>query len=134
MVDLVASNLKLKQRSRNILRILSGKCHFLSDDELDSLLATCNHSVKLAILVAETQKSVDICEGYLASAGGVLAKALTAIPTPKEQTVADASAARQFDLCIDGGGTKCAAVVTDGKNIVCRGSAGPCNLYEISLP
>jgi N-acetylmuramic acid 6-phosphate etherase len=55
IVDLAASNLKLKQRSRNILRSLSGNCCSSSDNELDCLLVRCNQSVKSAILVAGTQ-------------------------------------------------------------------------------
>jgi N-acetylmuramic acid 6-phosphate etherase len=128
MVDLVASNLKLKQRSRNILRRLSGKCQSSSDAELDALLARCNASVKLAILVAETGESVETCQGYVDAAGGVLANALAAISRPIGQKPASAPTQR-FSLCIDGGGTKCAAVVADGTNVVGQGSAGPCNLY-----
>lgn len=130
MVDLVASNLKLEQRSRNILRRLSAKCNSSSDEELDALLARCNRSVKLAILVAETGESVQTCEGYFEAAGGVLTKALASISKPIGQKPATTSPTRKFVLCIDGGGTKCAAVVAEGKYIVGQGSAGPCNLYD----
>jgi N-acetylmuramic acid 6-phosphate etherase len=134
MVDLVASNLKLEQRSRNILRRLSVKCHSASDEELDELLAKSNRSVKLAILVAESGESVETCQGYFEAAGGVLATALAVISKPSEQKPISAKATRRFVLCIDGGGTKCAAVVAEGTNIVGQGSAGPCNLYDLSLP
>lgn len=130
MVDLVASNLKLEQRSRNILRRLSGKCQSLSDAELDTLLARCNSSVKLAILVAESGESVETCQGYFDAAGGVLANALAAISKPIEQKPTS-TATQRFALCIDGGGTKCAAAVADGTKIVGQGSAGPCNLYDL---
>ncbi|KAL5361995.1 hypothetical protein BJX96DRAFT_185723 [Aspergillus floccosus] len=76
MVDLVASNEKLKQRSRNILRLLSERCRSMDDSELDDLLAECNRSVKLSLLVAETGLSVNECQRNLDAAGGVLAKAL----------------------------------------------------------
>lgn len=46
MVDMVASNLQLEQRSRNMLRRLSAK----SSSMTDSLLSTSKRSVKLAIL------------------------------------------------------------------------------------
>ena len=130
MVDLVASNLKLEQRSRNILRRLSGKCQSLSDAELDALLVRCNASVKLAILVAETGESVKTCQGYVDAAGGVLANALAAISKPIEQKPT-ITPTKKFALCIDGGGTKCAAAVADGPNVVGQGSAGPCNLYDL---
>lgn len=130
MVDMVASNLKLKKRSHNMLRRVSAKCKPLSDGELDSLLVKCNHSVKLAVLVAESQYPVDVCERHLEVASGVLAKALADINRLKEKTITETSQLRPFVLCVDGGGTKCAAVVTDGTGAVYRGFAGPCNLYE----
>ncbi|CAG7983355.1 unnamed protein product [Penicillium olsonii] len=130
MVDMVASNLKLEQRSRNMLRSVSARCNTFSDAELDSLLVECNHSVKLAILVAESQCSVDVCEKHLASTGGVLAKALAVINRPNENTVVESIASRPFVLCIDGGGTKCAATVTDATGVVYQGCSGPCNLTD----
>ena len=132
MVDMVASNLKLEQRSRNMLRRVSARCNTFSDAELDSLLVECNHSVKLAILVAESQCSVNVCEKHLASTGGVLAKALAATDRPNKNTVVETIASRPFVLCIDGGGTKCAATFTDATGVVYRGSSGPCNLYRTS--
>lgn len=128
MVDMVASNLKLEQRARNILRRLSGKCKGLSDTDLDSLLVKCNGSVKLAILVAETGGSVESCRENLTSAGGVLAKALTEASQPAETALPEN---RHFVLCIDGGGTKCAAVVGDKDGVVSHGFAGPCNMYGL---
>jgi N-acetylmuramic acid 6-phosphate etherase len=128
MVDLIASNLKLKQRSRNILRRSSFQCQSLSDEDLDALLSRCNHSVKLAILVAETGESVKACEGYFETTNGVLADAMTSALKTNQQTTSDAKSSRPFVLCIDGGGTKCAAVVTDGDNVLLHGYAGPCNL------
>ncbi|KAJ5189037.1 ATPase BadF/BadG/BcrA/BcrD type [Penicillium cf. griseofulvum] len=129
MVDLVASNLKLEQRSRNILRRLSPKCQSAPDAELDAVLAQCNGSVKLAILVSETGESVETCRGYFDTAGGVLANALAAIYKPIEHKPTS-TPTQKFALCIDGGGTKCAAAVADGTNVVGQGSAGPCNLTD----
>ncbi|KXG48479.1 ATPase, BadF/BadG/BcrA/BcrD type [Penicillium griseofulvum] len=129
MVDLVASNLKLEQRSRNILRRLSPKCQSAPDAELDAVLAQCNGSVKLAILVSETGESVETCRGYFDAAAGVLANALAAISEPIEPKPTS-TPTKKFALCIDGGGTKCAAVVADEANVVGQGSAGPCNLTD----
>lgn len=128
MVDMVASNLKLEQRARNILRRLSGNCNGSSDSELDSLLGKCDGSVKLAILVAETSESVESCREALASAGGVLAKALSEPSRPAQISLPES---RQFVLCIDGGGTKCAAVIADKEGVVSHGFAGPSNMYEL---
>ncbi|KAJ5160929.1 uncharacterized protein N7482_007933 [Penicillium canariense] len=130
MVDMVASNLKLEQRSRNMLRRLSTKCSSLSDSELDALLAQSNGSVKLAILVAETGKSAKDCQQHLDSAGGVLASAFEGASAPAQPLCPPAAIARRFMLCIDGGGTKCAAAVTDHTGVVRHGYAGPCNLTD----
>lgn len=129
MVDLKVSNLKLEQRSRNILRKLSTNCGGWSDSELDVLLAKCNHSVKLAILAAETGRSAEDCARQLECVGGVLSEALIQTEGPHWSAIP----AREFVLCVDGGGTKCAAVVADDTGIIGRGSAGPCNLYGILL-
>lgn len=127
MVDLVASNLKLKQRSRNILRILSKVCESKSDADLDALLLSCNRSVKLALLAAETGLSVGECQAKLDLAGGVLTKALSIEPA-KKTVIVPRAVAREYVLCIDGGGTKCAAVIVNHTGLVGRGLAGPCNL------
>ncbi|GIK05046.1 hypothetical protein Aspvir_009145 [Aspergillus viridinutans] len=127
MVDLVASNLELEQRSRNILRRLSARCAGMTDAELDTLLARCKRKVKLALLVAETDP-VEHCEERLASAGGVLANALE---TSLAKDVQSPAKDRQYVLCIDGGGTKCAAVIADLEgSVVGRGTTGPCNLTD----
>ncbi|CAI7647170.1 unnamed protein product [Penicillium pancosmium] len=128
MVDLQASNLKLKQRSKNILKRLSSKCAAMADSELDELLIDCERSVKLAFLVAETGKSVETCKGDLQNAGEILAKALD-VAVPDARPVSN-ELVRKFALCIDGGGTKCAAVVADAAGNTTRGYAGPCNLTD----
>ncbi|GFF51897.1 N-acetylmuramic acid 6-phosphate etherase [Aspergillus udagawae] len=128
MVDLVASNLKLEQRSRNILRRLSARCAGMTDAELDALLARCKGKVKLALLVVETGHPIGQCAERLASAGGVLANALE---TSLARDVQSPAKDRQYVLCIDGGGTKCAAVVADlTGTVVGRGTTGPCNLTD----
>lgn len=131
MVDLVASNNKLKQRSRNILRKLSPRCDNMTDEQLDNLLAQCDGSVKLALMTANTGLSVEQSQRRLESAGGILAQALKAANKPCTGIQPNGSAApdRRFILCIDGGGSKCAAVITDEEgDILGRGLAGPCNL------
>lgn len=127
MVDMVASNLKLKQRSRNMLRKLSKVCEPKSDADLDALLLNCSRSVKLALLVAETGLSVGECQSKLEQVGGVLAKALSVEPAKGEASESQLLE-QKYVLCIDGGGTKCAAVIMNHKGDISRGLAGPCNL------
>ncbi|KAJ6008275.1 hypothetical protein N7540_012251 [Penicillium herquei] len=130
MVDMVASNLKLEQRSRNMLRRLSEKCNARSDSELDTLLAESNGSVKLAILVVETSESVQTCQQSLYSAEGILSEALAGISRSDERHIRHIQGERPFVLCIDGGGSKCAAVVADKSGVMSYGFAGPCNLTD----
>lgn len=130
MVDLQASNLKLKQRSKNILKKISAKCAAMADSDLDALLIECDRSVKLAILVAETGMSIEECKRHLQSAGGILSKALDGVV--QHVPLVSNELSRKLVLCIDGGGTKCAAVVADAAGNMSRGYAGPCNLYDIS--
>ena len=127
MVDMVASNLKLKQRSRNILRRLSTRCEAMSDSDLDTLLFDCNRSVKLALLVAETGLPVEEAQTRLDQAGGVLVKALGP-ERGSAQVNGTSTPDREYVLCIDGGGTKCAATIANRTGIVGRGIAGPCKL------
>ncbi|KAL4987908.1 hypothetical protein BDW68DRAFT_197119 [Aspergillus falconensis] len=139
MVDLVASNAKLRQRSRNILRRLNADCASMSNSEVDLLLNRCNGSVKLALLVASTGRSVEQCREDLEAAGQQLAKALepaaTAALQPGVSEGRDSDDPQGLILCIDGGGSKCAAVVADKAGAVLgRGEAGPCNITDgISL-
>lgn len=103
----------------------------MTDEQLDDLLAQCNRSVKLALMTANTGLSVEEARRELESAGGILAQALKATDkscTGIERT-GSAASDRRFILCIDGGGSKCAAVITDEKGVTLgRGMAGPCNL------
>ncbi|KAJ5669925.1 N-acetylmuramic acid 6-phosphate etherase [Penicillium maclennaniae] len=128
-VDLVASNLKLEQRTRNTLRRLSTKCGSMTVSKLDPLLSTSNRSVEFASLVAETGESVKTCEELLKSAGCVLATALDDISRPSTQQVHIEISGRLM-LCIDGGGTKCAAVVTNPDGLASHGYGGLYNLND----
>lgn len=106
----------------------------MSDSELDALLARSNRSVKLAMLVAETGETAEVCQEHLDSAGGVLTRALDrACPSTQHLSPND-TISRRFALCIDGGGTKCAAAVADGSGGTSHGYAGPCNLYVSVVP
>ncbi|KAL2832740.1 hypothetical protein BJY01DRAFT_253762 [Aspergillus pseudoustus] len=130
MVDLVASNAKLHQRSRNILRRLSKHVATLSDTELDGLLVRCNQSVKLALLVAETGRPVEQCRRDLEVAGQRLAQALS-LSNSNPQAEPPQRGGSPLVLCVDGGGTKCAAVIADHSgSVLGRGVVGPCNLSD----
>lgn len=129
MVDLKATNKKLQQRSRNIIRIICGASSPRSDEELDSVLERCNGSVKLAVITIILNISAHDAATRLEAAGGVLAKVLKQnnplISTPPEAT---SNSSNQFVLCVDGGGSKCAAVLLGPNGQEGRGDAGECNV------
>lgn len=134
MVDLNASNLKLKQRSRNILRELSQRCAGMADASLDELLVSCAGSVKLALVVAEKELTVDESKRRLEEAQGVLARVLATDGRVHSDKAlvngVNASKPKDPVLCIDGGGSKCAAVLGTTTGVTSRGIAGPCNLTD----
>ncbi|KAL2860027.1 hypothetical protein BJX68DRAFT_275482 [Aspergillus pseudodeflectus] len=129
MVDLIASNQKLKQRSRNILRKVSRRCSTMTDQDLDDLLARCGGRVKVALVVAEKGISVEESREQLEMAQGVLAKVITTEDeAPVKTPLINGFKHHRSVLCIDGGGSKCAAVVGDTGGDLGEGFAGPCNL------
>ncbi|TQB68528.1 hypothetical protein MPDQ_003251 [Monascus purpureus] len=134
MVDLNASNLKLKQRSRNILRELSQRCCGMTDASLDELLVACGGSVKLALVVAEKGLTVDESKRRLEEAQGVLARVLATDDRVHSDKAlvngVNGSKPKDPVLCIDGGGSKCAAVLGTATGVTSRGVAGPCNLTD----
>lgn len=124
MVDLKATNLKLRQRSRNILRAITGPLCPGSDSELDSLLIECGGSVKLAAAKIILNTSVPRAIASLERNHGVLAKAMD------EAGLGDSAAsAGPLVLCVDAGGSSCKAVVKDRSESSGFGVSGPCNVY-----
>lgn len=129
MIDLIASNQKLKQRSRNILRRVSRRCSTMTDQDLDDLLARCGGRVKVALLVADKGVSVKESREQLEMAQGVLANVIaTEDKAPIKTPLINGFKHHRSALCIDGGGSKCAAVVGDTSGNIGKGVAGPCNL------
>jgi N-acetylmuramic acid 6-phosphate etherase len=159
MVDLKVTNTKLQARARNIVLFLcSTGIHTLSgtfipppspcstvderaawDASVDALISASNGSVKLAILVARLGCGVMEGRERLDDAGGVLAIALRmgegvrlapeARDIWKDQPTMLESDNPKLVLCIDGGGTKTAAVIAQqGGGILARGEAGTSNL------
>ncbi|OBT74309.1 hypothetical protein VF21_06897 [Pseudogymnoascus sp. 05NY08] len=124
MIDLKATNNKLQQRSRNIIRTICGPSASVSDDELDRILALCNGSVKLAVATILLQVSSDEAAKRLETAKGVLADVLYVGPMVEDS---------HFVLCVDGGGSKCAAVLLGRNGEEGRGEAGECNVSSSGI-
>lgn len=131
MIDLKATNEKLQQRARNIVRTICGSSSRESDEELDLLLEKCKGSVKLAVATILLDLPAHEAAGRLEAAGGVLAKVLK----PKNVAASNSLGTNgdlpnNFVLCVDGGGSKCAAVLLGPNGQEGRGEAGECNVYE----
>ena len=127
MVDLRATNSKLRARTNRIVRILTG----LSHDEAAALLQSCGGELKTALVVQQAHVAPDDARKRLAQAGGQVRKALHgSSPTC-------AAAPRGDDrlfLGIDGGGTHTVALLArtgDPFEILGRGQAGPSNVHAV---
>lgn len=110
MVDVKATNLKLKQRARNIIRELCKTSCPESDAELDDLLRRCGGSVKLAIATLMLGVPVSEAQHRLDDAEGILGQLSTPKPNSAMPTV-NGHGQPRYVLCVDGGGSKCAAFV-----------------------
>jgi N-acetylmuramic acid 6-phosphate etherase len=134
MVDLKASNLKLQQRSRDIVRMIVGPSHSISDQELDGLIAKCDGSVKIAVASISLGLPANDASKRLQEAGGVLAHVLN---DPHRQVpdalITNGTSVGDYVLSVDGGGSKCAAVLLGTGGEEGRGEAGGGNVSVLVL-
>ncbi|KAI0483475.1 putative glucokinase regulator family protein [Xylaria cf. heliscus] len=130
MIDVKATNIKLKQRARNILRFVGGDACTQSDGELDEVLGRCHGSVKLAAATIVLNVSVADAEDRLKRNNGVLARV---IEEAREKLREKESNVDDFVLCVDAGGTSCKAVIMSKGGEVGMGTAGPCNITSIGI-
>jgi N-acetylmuramic acid 6-phosphate etherase len=154
MVDLKPTNLKLRERSRQIFKSVCGEQFYnhagvlLSCENarnvLDEHIRFCG-SLKLAILVGKLGIPVDQAMNLLASANGNLRNALAAIqayqtssPFLREAAMSDISTTSlatfvddsdgPFVLAVDGGGSRTAVVIASPSGLRARGRAGSSNI------
>jgi N-acetylmuramic acid 6-phosphate etherase len=118
MVDLCATNNKLRARTNRIVRILTG----LSVEQADELLQHCGGELKTALVAQLAQVAPEEARHRLGTAGGHLHKALQRT-TP--------AVATGLVLGIDGGGTHTVALLAAGEVVIGRGEAGPSNLRAV---
>lgn len=122
MIDLKATNLKLQQRSRTILRAVAGEVCTQSNDELDQILEACHGSTKTAAVTIVLKCSVEDAVDRLQRNNGVLAKVFA-------EAKKDAPSSTQgLVLCVDAGGSACKAVISGPNGILATGSSGPSNV------
>jgi N-acetylmuramic acid 6-phosphate etherase len=125
MVDLRATNNKLRARTNRIVRQLTGLGHA----EADFLLDCCGRELKTALVAHLAAVSPDEARVRLQNAGGQVRRALgTRLPviTPGPD----------LHLGIDGGGTHTVALLAQAKpgggwDLLGRGEAGPSNLRAV---
>ena len=129
MIDLKATNIKLRQRSKNILRFIGGPaCSSFTDEELEARLVECNGSVKLAAATLALRGSVEEAEESLRRHNGVLAKVIeegVSKNGPQEDRAKDLG---KFVVCVDAGGSSCKAAVIRENGEQGLGESGPCNV------
>ena len=127
MVDVKATNLKLKERARRIVRLCCASDHQVPEDKLDQLLAQCDGSVKLAIAVLKLGVPVPEAQRRLDESDGVLGKTLQC---RGNGAVAGGSAVprTKYVLCVDGGGSKCAVSILGSNGEAGSATATGCNV------
>jgi N-acetylmuramic acid 6-phosphate etherase len=130
MVDLRATNSKLRARSNRIIRMITR----LSEGEADLLLQSCAGELKTALVVHHAKVTAEEARARLAAMGGRVGKALgQALPRQPERPATP----EENDLClgIDGGGTRTIALLArcDGSRwtLLGRGPSGPANLHTV---
>jgi N-acetylmuramic acid 6-phosphate etherase len=138
MVDLRATNSKLRARTNRIVRILTG----LSRPEADELLKRCGGELKTALVVQLGGLEPEEARARLAAANGQVRQALASVQISQTaHTDADPTRGRAQTrppdatllLGIDGGGTHTVALLAkaarDGWTVLGRGVAGSSNLH-----
>jgi N-acetylmuramic acid 6-phosphate etherase len=122
MVDLRATNAKLRARTNRIVRQLTG----LSADEADALLRRCDGELKTALVAQLANLPPDEARTRLQETGGQVRRALAAPPA--------AVAAHDLLLGVDGGGSRTVALLArlDGV-VIGRGEAGPSNPQAVGV-
>jgi N-acetylmuramic acid 6-phosphate etherase len=123
MVDLRATNEKLRVRTNRIVRQLTG----LSQEAAQELLKRSGHELKTALVVQLAGVTPEDARTRLAAVGGRLREALGPPAEPKHESAAN------LYLGIDGGGTHTVALLAQAETVLSRGEGGPSNLQAIGV-
>jgi N-acetylmuramic acid 6-phosphate etherase len=124
MVDLRATNTKLRARTNRIVRSLTGIDH----EAADELLRRCDGELKTALVVQQASITPDEARERLRAFGGRVGEALRV-----HDRRSDASSAADLVIGVDGGGTSTVALVATEKEILGRGASGPSNLQAVGV-
>ena len=120
MVDLRATNIKLKARTNRIVRHLL----HLGTDEADALLTRCDGELKTALVVGRSGLSPEEARERLRDCQGRIGAVLATQPATTRHS--------NLVLGIDGGGTQTVAILgRDTGESLARGHAGPSNMKTV---
>jgi N-acetylmuramic acid 6-phosphate etherase len=124
MVDLRATNTKLKARTNRIVRTITG----LATTAAAELLDRCGGELKTALVAHQANVPPDEARAKLAQHGGRVGEVLREFGRP-----ADSGVAADLVIGIDGGGSTTVALVADAKEVIGRGEAGPSNMQAVGV-
>jgi N-acetylmuramic acid 6-phosphate etherase len=139
MIDMRASNSKLRARANRIVRLLTG----LPVEAADALLRRCGGELKTALVAQLGGIEPEEARSRLSTAGGQVRKAMSpdkpGAPAPGTDapSLALRACSLNGELClgIDGGGSHTVALLAAGTSdkwtILGRGTAGPSNLQAV---
>lgn len=124
MVDLRATNSKLKARTNRIVRIVTG----LDESAARDLLAKADGELKTALVMQVGSMDAANARDALKAAKGHVGTALNQFRTSNSSNVD-----HSLILGIDGGGTHTVALLARDDTIIGRGDAGPSNLHSVGV-
>lgn len=146
MIDVKATNLKLRHRANNILRSIAGAECLESDAEVESLLQDCDGSVKLAAATIILQKPLAQARIILEKHMGVLAAVIEEVKDEErkdrqelkvvgstKKVLGKRKRKNNFVVAIDAGASSCKAVVMDSSGQFWMGQGPPCNVSRIGV-
>lgn len=129
MVDLRATNEKLRYRTNRIVREATG----LDRDGADDLLRRCGGELKTALVAQLAGVAPELARKRLIEAGGRVRAAVG-----KNGTNGHHNGHEELVLGFDGGGTRTVALLAarsgNGWKILGRGEAGPSNRQAVGTP
>lgn len=124
MVDLHATNTKLKARTNRIVRMVTGA----DETTAAQVLAKADGELKTALIMQAAGLDAPAARAALAAHHGKVGATLAQWRQARTQERDDA-----LVIGIDGGGTNTMAILADGENILGRGQSGPGNLQSVGI-
>jgi N-acetylmuramic acid 6-phosphate etherase len=135
MVDLRATNSKLRARANRIVRTITG----ISVEEADALLQQCGGELKTALVAQRAKVTAAEARARLQASGGQVGRALQQCAATSVDAAVPSIPAQLY-LGIDGGGSRTVALLASSApgstdsvrgRILGRGEAGPSNIQAV---